>query len=105
MSGFSTSDSEGHAVGLAEGMAARCAPVILDRPGAERQHGPRWIHRDAAAAAAWVLATHSAGGRRSEGERAREHARRWDWPVVAPLWDAALALDRAPLQAARSSSA
>jgi glycosyltransferase involved in cell wall biosynthesis len=89
----STSDDEGHAVGLAEGMAARCAPVILDRPGAVVQYGKRWVHGDATAAADWVLAVQARGGRRHEGETARIHASAWSWEALAPSWDAVLGLE------------
>jgi glycosyltransferase involved in cell wall biosynthesis len=88
----SVSDDEGHAVGLAEGMAARCVPVVIERPGARAQYGDRWVHPDAAAAADWVLATHAAGRRPQEGEAARAHASRWSWAALSPAWDAVLAL-------------
>jgi len=91
----SVSDDEGHAVGLAEGMAARCAPVIVERPGARSQYGERWVHPDITAAADWVLRTHANGGRRGEGEAARTHTSSWTWEMLAPAWDAVLGLGRA----------
>lgn len=48
---LSVSDVEGHAVAPAEGMAAGCIPVVVDRPGARDQYPSEWVHfneRDAA---------------------------------------------------------
>jgi glycosyltransferase involved in cell wall biosynthesis len=52
----STSEVEGDSVSLAEGMASGAVPVVFERPGAAEQYEARWVHADAEAAAAAILA-------------------------------------------------
>jgi glycosyltransferase involved in cell wall biosynthesis len=89
---LSTSEVEGDSVSLAEGMASGAAPAIVDRPGAAGQYEERWVHGDAAAAAASILATAGAGRAASEGEAAQRFAARWSWERLGPVWDELLGL-------------
>ncbi len=93
---LSLSDVEGHATALAEGMAARCVPVVLQRPGAGEQYAEDVVHPDVAAAAQAILRTHGAGERRSRAERAREETSGLRWSAVKPRWSEALGLDLTP---------
>jgi glycosyltransferase involved in cell wall biosynthesis len=88
----STSDYEGHQVGVAEGMASGCVPVILDRPGARQQYDGAWVHDSADAAAASILRLAETGGFEAEQRRASEFAERWSLERIMPLWDEALRL-------------
>ena len=91
--GLSVSEIEGHAVALAEAMAARCVPVVLERPGAEAQYPAEWIHPDAEAAALSILNTAALGRTPAEGERARAWASAWDAEALAPTWRALLGIE------------
>jgi glycosyltransferase involved in cell wall biosynthesis len=107
---LSTSEVEGHSVALAEGMASGAVPVVLERPGAREQYGERWVHAEAEAAAAAILAaqrtlTGSEHGQSAAGdtqptltppevgqcrigdEAAAFAAERWDWGRLEPAWD------------------
>jgi glycosyltransferase involved in cell wall biosynthesis len=87
---LSTGEVEGHPLALAEGMASGAAPAVLDRPGAGEQCEERWVHADAGAAAAAILATEARGEAEAEGEAARRFAERWSWERLAPVWDGLL---------------
>lgn len=90
---LSTSEVEGHSVALAEGMASGAVPVVLERPGAREQYDERWVHADAEAAAAAILAaqptlTVPEQGQSPMGEEAAAFAaERWDWERLGPAWD------------------
>lgn len=100
---LSTSEVEGHSVALAEGMASGAAPAILERPGAAEQYERRWVHRDADAAAAAILAGEARGEAAAEMAAARELAERWSWERLGPLWEQLLLEpDREPAPAASS---
>lgn len=88
----SLSDSEGHAVALAEGMASGAVPVVSARPGAYDQYLAEWVHPTNDDAARAILRVRDEGWGR-EGERAHEYASQWwTWEAVAPSWDSVLAL-------------
>jgi len=84
---LSTSEVEGHSVALAEGMASGAVPAILERPGAGEQYEERWVHADAGAAAAAILAVEERGAWVAESEAARSFAERWSWERLEPAWD------------------
>lgn len=89
---LSTSQTEGHPVGLAEGMASAAVPVIWTRPGADHQYEPRWIHADADSAAVAVRAIHAHGEVDAEGSAARAFAMRWSLESVSDAWEQVLDL-------------
>lgn len=89
---LSLSESEGHAVALAEGMASGAVPVVSERPGAYDQYLPEWVHRSTDAAARAILRVRDEG-RVREGRRAREYAcQRWTWEAISSDWDRVLGL-------------
>lgn len=98
---LSTSEVEGHSVALAEGMASGAVPVILERPGAEEQYEPCWVHANAAAAALTIFSAqeHGETGQQrdlaSESEAAHRFAERWSWQRLGPIWDRLLLRDGA----------
>jgi hypothetical protein len=93
---LSPSESEGHAVALAEAMASAAVPVVLERPGAYEQYLPEWVHRSDDAAARAILKVRDEGWRR-EGARAHGYVHeRWCWETVSPEWDDVLRLSVAP---------
>jgi glycosyltransferase involved in cell wall biosynthesis/predicted O-methyltransferase YrrM len=82
---LSTSDSEGHQVALAEGVASGAVPVILDRGGAAEQYPDRWIHAGAGEAASAVLALANEDWE-AEAESAAGHVARWSPERVLRGW-------------------
>ena len=93
---LSPSESEGHAVALAEGMASAAVPVVLERPGAYEQYLPEWVHPSDDAAARAILKVRDEGWRR-EGARAHGYVHeRWRWETISPAWDDVLGLSVAP---------
>ncbi|HEX3174172.1 MAG TPA: glycosyltransferase [Solirubrobacterales bacterium] len=82
---LSTSDSEGHQVALAEGVASGAIPVILDRPGARDQYPARWIHATVGQAAA-AMAELAAAGWAGEQKIAADHVTSWSPQRVLPQW-------------------
>jgi glycosyltransferase involved in cell wall biosynthesis len=90
---LSTSESEGHQVALAEGVASGAVPVILDRPGAADQYPSRWIHRTPAQAAAAIAAL-GEDGWRSERILTADHVAGWSPGRIFPVWVELLGLDR-----------
>ena len=93
---LSLSDVEGHATALAEGMAARCVPVVLERPGAQEQYGPSAVHPDVASAADAIARTHAGGQRREHGDQARAATAALSWKALAPRWSEVLGLYLTP---------
>ncbi len=94
----STSDYEGHQVGLAEGMASGCVPVVIDRPGARQQYSDRWVHSSPDEAAAALLGLFGEGTLEAEQRRAAEFAERWGLEEIMPAWDEILGLPSASPQ-------
>ena len=88
---LSASDSEGHQVALAEGVASGAVPLILARPGAGSQYAHRWIHNGPADAANFVLGLQE-NDLGSEMAAATDHASRWSDDVIMPQWSEVLAL-------------
>jgi glycosyltransferase involved in cell wall biosynthesis len=81
---LSTSDSEGHQVALAEGAASGAAPVVLDRPGANMQYPPQWVHKCADHAAAWIVGPpHDL---QAESAKSAKHALCWSATQIRPNW-------------------
>jgi len=68
---LSPSDSESFHLAMAEGMASRAVPVIVDRPGAALIFGDRWVHGPMSAATDDVLGLRDAGCFAELGEEAR----------------------------------
>ncbi|MFO7961287.1 MAG: glycosyltransferase family 4 protein [Nitriliruptoraceae bacterium] len=82
----SVSDLESFHLGLAEGMASRAVPVILEREGAAELFPGTPIHPDVPAAAAW-LAGLDATDRLALGRQARQTVvERYDLEVVGRRW-------------------
>jgi glycosyltransferase involved in cell wall biosynthesis len=100
----STSDSEGHQVSVAEGMASGCLPVILDRPGAKQQYDEAWVHDSPDEAAASILELLEEGRFEAEQQRAQDFAQRWSLERIMPLWDEVLGLRDESPQPARDAA-
>jgi glycosyltransferase involved in cell wall biosynthesis len=97
---LSLSDSEGHPVAVAEGMASGATPVIFDRPGAHEQYPAEWVHAATEAAAISILNTTRGEGPIATGERARAYAQQWTWDEVRHLWGRILLGAEVPLAGA-----
>ena len=83
---LSTSEHEGHQVGLAEGMGAGAVPVVIDRAGALDQYPADWVHASTFAAANAIEALVRGGDLLAEGRRAVEVSRRWSDEMIMPIW-------------------
>jgi glycosyltransferase involved in cell wall biosynthesis len=84
---LSPSDDESFHVGLAEGMAARCVPVIWEWPSAGSLYPAEWIHESVDAAFDAVMNTVTACRWHADGQRAREHVvKRFDAMHVYREW-------------------
>jgi glycosyltransferase involved in cell wall biosynthesis len=102
---LSPSDDESFHVGLAEGMAARSAPVIWNWPGASSLYPAEWIVSSTDDAARLVTATLGEDWTRA-GQRARDHvAKRFDRLAVCREWAELIAsvVDAAPASSAKSA--
>jgi len=91
----STSDVEGHAVALAEGMASGAVPVVFEREGARDQYPDEWVHASADEAAETILRVGAAAATAGEGRRAAEYAQRWSREAILPRWAEVLGLAQA----------
>lgn len=89
---LSTSEHEGHQVGLAEGMASGAIPVVTARAGAREQYPADWVHRSTYDAARAIRATLRGGGLEAVRRRAVEFTARWSPEAIMPLWADALGL-------------
>jgi glycosyltransferase involved in cell wall biosynthesis len=83
---LSVSDLESFHLGLAEGMASRAVPLVLEREGVAALFPGTPIHAEVPAAAAWLAAL-SPSERREAGEVARATVvDRYDLTVVGRRW-------------------
>lgn len=98
----STSEHEGHQVGLAEGMASGAIPVVTARAGALDQYPSEWVHRspDAAAAAIAIRSPLERRALSATRDRAVDYTRRWSREAIMPIWAETLGL-----QATRAATA
>jgi glycosyltransferase involved in cell wall biosynthesis len=84
---LSMSDIESFHVSVAEGMAARSVPVILNWEGAEEIYDRRWIHSSTKDATSAIESTIEHGWR-DEGDEAHDFvATRYSTDRVLTLWD------------------
>jgi glycosyltransferase involved in cell wall biosynthesis len=70
---LSTSEYESFHLAVAEGMASRAVPVILDRDGVHDLYPAQWVHQNPEQAASSILETVRRGSWRQQGEAARSH--------------------------------
>jgi glycosyltransferase involved in cell wall biosynthesis len=84
---LSLSEHESFHLGLAEGMAARCLPVIAPWDGADELYAPEWISPDVAHAAERVQLAVADGTSAQQGVRARQQVcGRYDLRQVNRAW-------------------